>query len=598
VSAAFTSSAASPVTSPLLEVEQLVVTIFRHGRPVRNVVEDVSFDVAAGAMLALVGESGSGKTMIGRSILSLLPGAASVTNGDIRLSGRSLNGLTPAQLRKVRGGEVGMVFQEPMVSLNPALRIGVQMMETLQLHRSIGRSEARLKCLNMLARVGIRDAKGSFDAYPTQFSGGMLQRIMLASVLTTRPRLLIADEPTTALDAISRKQVMDLMLELTQEIGTAVLLISHDLGMVSQYANKVLMLRHGRIVEYGTPDAILLNPKHEYTRALVGALPSRPPRDSSMSETKSESLLQVDDLCIEYSSRPRLFRKRSAAHQAVSGVSMDIQRGETLAVVGESGSGKTTVGRALVRLLDTTAGRIVFDGEDCATFTPQRLAAFRRRTQMVFQDPYSSLDPHMRLGDIVAEGLRMQRLSRTDRIERAAKMLAEVSLPGDYIERFAHELSGGQRQRVCIARAIVGEPSFIVADEPVSALDVTVQHQVTSLLARLQAKYGFTILFISHDLGIVEQIANRVMVMYRGRVVELGSRDDIYDRPCHPYTHRLLAATPRMARRAQGGYELITPDLRPVEPPAGRFWFDAASTPAAQAQMVQVERGHWVCCTC
>jgi peptide/nickel transport system ATP-binding protein len=581
----------------LLEVERLVVTISRHGKPVRNVVEDVSFDVPAGAILALVGESGSGKTMIGRSILSLLPGAASVTGGDIRLSGLSLNGLTPAQLRQVRGGEVGMVFQEPMVSLNPALRIGVQMMEALQLHRGLGSRDARSKCLDMLARVGIRDAEGSFGAYPTQFSGGMLQRIMLASVLATRPRLLIADEPTTALDAISRKQVMDLMLELTREIGTAVLLISHDLGMVSQYANQVVMLRHGRIVECGTPEAILLNPRHEYTRALVGALPSRPTIEESTQVAPNGSLLQIHDLCIEYPQRKRFFGKRRAARRAVSGVSMDIQRGETLAVVGESGSGKTTVGRALVRLLGTTAGRIVFDGEDCANFTPERLAAFRRRTQMVFQDPYSSLDPHMRLGDIVAEGLRMQRLSRAERLARAAEMLAEVSLPGDYIKRFPHELSGGQRQRVCIARAIVGEPSFIVADEPVSALDVTVQHQVMSLLARLQAKYGFTILFISHDLGIVEQIANRVMVMYRGRVVELGSRDDIYDRPCHPYTHRLLAATPRMARRAEGGYELITADLRPVEPPAGSLWFDASSTPDAQARMVEVERGHWVCCS-
>jgi len=587
----------APSTCPLLEVERLVVTISRHGKPVCNVVKEVSFNVPAGAMLALVGESGSGKTMIGRSILNLLPGAASVSGGDIRLAGQSLIGLPPAQLRKVRGGEVGMVFQEPMVSLNPALRIGVQMREALQLHRGMRGKEARTSCLDMLARVGIRDPEGSFDAYPAQFSGGMLQRIMLASVLATRPRLLIADEPTTALDAISRKQVMDLMLELTREIGTAVLLISHDLGMVSQYANQVVMLRNGQIVECGTPDAILLNPKHEYTRTLVGALPARAPGGESCAAPANAPLLQIEDLCIEYRQRRRLFGKRPVARSAVSGVSMDIHRGETLAVVGESGSGKTTVGRALVRLLDTTAGRIVFDGEDCMRFTPERLAAFRRRTQMVFQDPYSSLDPRMRLGDIVAEGLRMQGLTSTERCRRAADMLTEVSLPGDYVRRFPHELSGGQRQRVCIARAIVGEPAFIVADEPVSALDVTVQHQVMTLLARLQAKYGFTILFISHDLGIVEQIANRVAVMFQGRVIELGSRDDIYDRPCHPYTHRLLAATPRMARREEGGYALITPELRAVDPPAGCAWFDPHATADAHARMVEVDRGHWVCCT-
>ena len=588
----------APDIAPLLDVERLVVTISRHGKAVHNVVEAVSFTVPAGGVLALVGESGSGKTMIGRSILSLLPAAASVTAGSIKLSGQSLIGLPPARLRKIRGGEVGMVFQEPMVSLNPALRIGVQMMEALQLHRGMDDKAARESCLEMLSRVGILDPRGSFAAYPIQFSGGMLQRIMLASVLAARPRLLIADEPTTALDAISRKQVMDLMVELTQEIGAAVLLISHDLGMVSQYAHQVVMLRNGRLIECGTPEAILLNPKHDYTRALVGALPSRVSNGVSPAVPAGNSLVQIHDLRIEYRQRRRLFSKPPAAHQAVSGVSMDIYRGETLAVVGESGSGKTTIGRALVRLLDTTAGRILFDGEDCASFNHERLAAFRRRTQMVFQDPYSSLDPRMRLGDIVAEGLRMQGgLSRAERRQRAADMLTEVSLPGDYLERFPHELSGGQRQRVCIARAIVGQPAFIVADEPVSALDVTVQHQVMTLLSRLQAKYGFTILFISHDLGIVEQIANRVMVMHRGRVMELGSRDDIYDRPCHPYTHRLLAATPRMARRAEGGYTLITADFRSVAPPGGCRWFDSSANTDAHARMVEIENGHWVCCT-
>jgi peptide/nickel transport system ATP-binding protein len=576
-----------PGTAPLLEVEQLVVAITSHGKHVRNVVDGVSFNVAAGQILALVGESGSGKTMIGRSILSLLPAAASVTGGDIRLTGRSLIRMTVPLLRKVRGGEVGMVFQEPMVSLNPSLRIGVQMMEALRLHRGMSDENAHSLCLDMLSRVGIRDPVASFDAYPARFSGGMLQRIMLASVLATRPRLLIADEPTTALDAISRKQVMDLMVEMTQESGTAVLLISHDLGMVSQYANQVLVMRCGQLIECGTPEAILLNPKHEYTRALVGALPTRAANGRSPVAPTQVPLVEIRDLTIGYHQR-RI--------PAVSGMSVNIHRGETLAVVGESGSGKTTVGRALVRLLEATDGQIIFDGRDCATLTSEGMAAFRRRTQMVFQDPYSSLDPRMRLGDIVAEGLRMQNLTRAERRQRAADMLAEVSLPGDYVRRFPHELSGGQRQRVCIARAIVGEPSFIVADEPVSALDVTVQHQVMMLLARLQAKYRFTILFISHDLGVVEQIADRVMVMYRGRLVELGSRDQIYDRPCHPYTQRLLAATPRMARREQGGYALITPELRPVEPPTGSVWFEPTADASGEVGLLEIERGHWVCC--
>lgn len=579
-----------PAVPAVLEVEGLVVSIARHGQPLRNVVEDVSLTLAAGSILALVGESGSGKTMIGRSILGVLPSSASVTSGAIRLSGRSLIGMPQAELRKIRGGEVGMVFQEPRASLNPTLRVGVQMMEALQLHRGMSVQQARACCLDLLARVGIRDPQARFDAYPTQFSGGMLQRIMLASVLATRPKLLIADEPTTALDAISRKQVMDLMVELTREIGTAILLISHDLGMVSQYAHQVLMLRSGRPVESGTPAAILLDPKHEYTQSLVNALPvRRPDEDTSLQSSGSEPLVRIEDLSVNYAQR--------SGQRAVAGVSMEIRHGETLAVVGESGSGKTTVARALVRLVEAAAGRIVFDGMDFASFTAQRLAQFRRRTQMVFQDPYSSLDPRMRLGELVAEGLRAQRLSRAQSLQRAADMLAEVGLPGDFIGRFPHELSGGQRQRVCIARAIVGEPAFIVADEPVSALDVTVQHQVMALLRRLQRKYGFTVLLISHDLGVVEEIANRVMVMYRGRIIELGSRNDIYDRPHHPYTQRLLCATPRMTRRPDGGYELITPQSRTMPPPEGQQWFEASEhVESVGVKMVEMEAGHWVCC--
>jgi len=585
---------ASPPT--LLEVERLTVSICRRGQPFHTVVEDVSLTLPSGEILALVGQSGSGKTMIGRAILGLLPGTAAVTSGAIRLGGTRLLGLPAAQLRRIRGGEVGMVFQEPRVSLNPTLRIGVQMMEALQLHRDMREKRARACCLDMLSRVGIRDPQTSFESYPAQFSGGMLQRIMLASVLATRPKLLIADEPTTALDAISRKQVMDLMVELTGEIGAAVLLISHDLGMVSQYANRVTVLRNGRVIECGTPDAILLNPRHEYTRALVGALPRRQSGNASPPQPSGDPLVRIHDLSIEYGPRRGFLSKPATRHRAVSAVSVEIHRGETLAIVGESGSGKTTIGRVLIRLLESTAGRIVFDGVDFRRFTRERWVEFRRRTQMVFQDPYSSLDPRMQLGEIVAEGLRNQRLSGEQKRGRAAEILAEVGLPADFIRRYPHELSGGQRQRVCIARAIVGEPSFIVADEPVSALDVTIQHQVMQLLVRLQAKYGFTVLLISHDLGVVEQVANRVMVMYRGHVVELGSRDDIYDRPCHPYTQRLLCATPRMAHREEGGYALITPELRPAEPPTGCRWFDPTSTPSAQPTLVEVGRGHWVCC--
>lgn len=580
--------------TPVLDVNGLTIALSRHGRVVRNLVENVSFTIPSKGILALVGESGSGKTMIGRSILGLLPDAASIAAGNVDLAGESLIGLPPERMRHIRGSRIGMVFQEPMVSLNPSLRIGFQMMEALRLHKRMSVSEARELCLDMLARVGIVDPQGSFDAYPAQFSGGMRQRIMLASVLAIRPTLLIADEPTTALDAVIRKQVMDLMVDLTQEMSTAVLLISHDLGMVSQYADQVVVMQHGQMIEAGSPDDILLNPQHDYTAALVGALPSRLPGDRS--ESAKEPLMEIRDLRIEYPRKRRLFRKSPPTRPAVDAVSFDICRGETLAVVGESGSGKTTIGRALIRLLEKTSGQVRFDGDDYDQFSAERLRWFRQSTQMVFQDPYGSLDPRMRLEELVAESLRLQRsLPTQQRLERARAMLTEVGLPGEFARRFAHELSGGQRQRVCIARAIVGEPKFIVADEPVSALDVTIQSQVLALLSRLQKKYSFTVMFISHDLGVVEQIADRVAVMFRGYLVEIGSRDDIYDRPHHPYTQKLLAATPRLYRRREGGYALMTPDLRTMQAPDNLEWFSPSDIPG-QMQMVEVRQGHWVAC--
>ncbi|WP_374595173.1 dipeptide ABC transporter ATP-binding protein [Sphingosinicella sp.] len=580
--------------TPVLDVNGLTIALSRHGRVVRKLVENVSFTIPSKGILALVGESGSGKTMIGRSILGLLPDAASIAAGNVDLAGESLIGLPPQRMRHIRGSRIGMVFQEPMVSLNPSLRIGFQMMEALRLHKRMSVSEARELCLDMLARVGIVDPQGSFDAYPAQFSGGMRQRIMLASVLAIRPTLLIADEPTTALDAVIRKQVMDLMVDLTQEMSTAVLLISHDLGMVSQYADQVVVMQHGQMIEAGSPDDILLNPQHDYTAALVGALPSRLPDDNSKSA--KAPLIEIRDLRIEYPRKRRLFRKSPPTRPAVDAVSFDICRGETLAVVGESGSGKTTIGRALIRLLEKTSGQVRFDGDDYDQFSAERLRWFRQSTQMVFQDPYGSLDPRMRLEELVAESLRLQRsLPTQQRLERARAMLTEVGLPGEFARRFAHELSGGQRQRVCIARAIVGEPKFIVADEPVSALDVTIQSQVLALLSRLQKKYSFTVMFISHDLGVVEQIADRVAVMFRGYLVEIGSRDDIYDRPHHPYTQKLLAATPRLYRRDEGGYALMTPDLRKMRTPDNLDWFSPSDMPH-QMRMMEVGQGHWVAC--
>jgi peptide/nickel transport system ATP-binding protein len=585
------------VSAPVLAVEGLCIAAPADGGW-KRVVDDVSLTVAPGEIVALVGESGSGKTMIGRAALRLLPPGLRIETGALHVDGQDVTTLDEAQMRPLRGAAVGMVFQEPMVSLNPALSIGFQVTEALRLHQGLKAEAAKARALEMFRKVRIADPEASFRAYPHQFSGGMRQRIMIASVLAMRPKLLIADEPTTALDAIIRKEVMDLMVGLARESGTAVLLISHDLGMVAQYADRVVVLQRGRLIETGGAQEILLRPRDPYTQALLGALPLRgetpPPK-------AREPLLEIDGVCVDFRGKPSAIWRRPPVKRAVDAASLTVFRGETLALVGESGSGKTTLGRAVVRLVKESEGRIRFDGRDLAGLKGRGLVDYRRRIQMVFQDPFSSLDPRMSLGDLVDEGLRHTGAGSLERRERARAMLAEVGLPGDYVDRFPHELSGGQRQRVCIARAVVAQPELIVADEPVSALDVTIQHQVLELMSRLQATYRFTYLFVSHDLGVVEQVADRVAVMFHGRLLEVGPRDAIFDAPRHPYTRRLLEATPRLQRRPGGGYELapFTGDL--CDPPAGLECFNHGSIPGAPlsvgaAEMVEVAPGHLVCC--
>jgi peptide/nickel transport system ATP-binding protein len=578
------------VSAPTLSVAGLAVAVRTPEGAARRVVDDVSFDIAPGKMVALVGESGSGKTMIGRSLLKLLPPVARIEAGRILFKGTDLAAASPAQMRRVRGREIGMVFQEPMVSLNPALTVGFQMMEALRLHHRVTAADARRQAIEMLERVKIVDPHGCFRAYPHQYSGGMRQRIMLASVLVMRPALLIADEPTTALDAIIQKEVMDIMSELTRDIGTSVLLVSHDLGMVASYADEVVMLRHGKVVEKGATHEILLAPRHEYTRMLLESLPARDARGARR-EATGETLAEIDRVSVEFKKKPRFFWQRPERFRAVDGASLTLRKGETLALVGESGCGKTTIGRALVRLVEESGGRIRFEGREVTAFDARSLAAYRLQTQMVFQDPFSSLDPRMTLAAIVAEGLRtVPGLSRAERDVRARAMLAEVGLPGDYGDRHPHELSGGQRQRVSIARAIVATPKLLVADEPVSALDVTVQKQILTLFTALQAKFGFSYLFISHDLGVVEQIADRVVVMYRGHIVEQGTRDQVYDSPRHPYTLRLLAATPRISRTGESGYRLVRHDAVQAAAPEGFEYFAGGGAPV----MHEVAPGHVV----
>lgn len=521
---------------PLLSVRDLRV----QGPLERPLLQDVSFDVQAGQVLALVGESGSGKTMAGRAILRLLPSQVRQSGGAILFQGHDVARLAGEQMRRLRGGAIGMVFQEPMVSLNPAMRIGEQLCEGLLLHENIGVREARERALEMLRRVRIADPEACLAAHPHQFSGGMRQRIMLASVMLLKPKLLIADEPTTALDSLSQREVMEIMAQLTRTEGTAVLLITHDLGLVARYASEVVVLEKGRCVERGAVREVLTAPREAYTRSLIEALPRRGDRAPAAGE--GEPLIEAKALSVSFPGAGGGWFSRAPARRAVNEVSLAIRPGEVVAVVGGSGSGKTTLGRAMIGLLPTAGGEVLYRGTPIGHARAAERRAFRLDCQLVFQDPYSSLDPRQRVGDIVGEPLlHVPALSAAGRLAKVEAMLQEVGLSG-YGERYPHALSGGQRQRVAIARALIREPAFVVADEPVSALDMTIQKQVLQLLKRMQAQRGFACLFISHNLAVVSEIADRIVVMEAGRIVEEGSVSDIFDRPRERYTRELLAA--------------------------------------------------------
>jgi peptide/nickel transport system ATP-binding protein len=527
-------------SDPLLAVTDLRVA----ARTGTIAVDRVSFAVGRGEILALVGESGSGKTATARAIVNLLPAGLAIRHGAIRFQGEDLVRAPLDRLRRLRGAAIGMVFQEPMVSLNPTLTLGRQMAEGLALHTTMSGAEIRRACLAMLDRVGIADAPARLAAYPHEFSGGMRQRIMLASVMLLRPKLLIADEPTTALDTLTQAEILDLMVGLTRDHATAVLLITHNLGLVARYADRAIVMRAGRIVEQGAAKALLTDPQETYTRELIAAMPRRGPARPSQGQARP--LLQAEGLTVDYGVRRRLF-SRSRAVRAVDHVDLIISTGEVVALVGGSGSGKTTLGRAMLRLVDAAAGHVLFCGEDVTRRRGSALLKFRLACQIVYQDPYSSLDPRMRVAEIVAEPLRLASdVAPSARAQRVQAMLEDVGL-GELSARFPHELSGGQRQRVAIARALVRRPDFVLADEPVSALDMTVQKQILGLLQRLQRERGFACLFVSHDLSVVEEIADRVIVMRDGSIVEQGTRDEIFDRPRHAYTKALLAAAPRLA---------------------------------------------------
>ncbi|MEO0635184.1 MAG: ABC transporter ATP-binding protein [Pseudomonadota bacterium] len=529
----------NPSSGQLLSVEDLSVAFTQDGKQ-SLAVDRISFQIAPGETLALVGESGSGKSVSANSILKLLPyPAASHPSGRIVYRGEDLMAASDAKLRQVRGDGISMIFQEPMTSLNPLHTIEKQVGETLKIHRGLSDSAARKETLKLLEEVGIREAESRLGAYPHQLSGGQRQRVMIAMALANEPDLLIADEPTTALDVTIQAQILELLKRLQRDHGMAMLFITHDLGIVRRMADRVCVMTGGQIVEEGPTERIFTAPQHSYTQHLLAA---EPKGRAHAVLPDAEEVLQGDDIKVWFPIRQGLLRRTVDHVKAVDGVSLSVRRGETLGVVGESGSGKTTLALALTRMIGSQ-GKIVFLGKPISDMSFKQMRRLRPDLQIVFQDPYGSLSPRMSVAEIIAEGLRLhQRLSTAELDERVVKALQEVGLDPEARHRYPHEFSGGQRQRIAIARAMILEPDFVMLDEPTSALDMSVQAQVVDLLRDLQQRHNLAYLFISHDLKVVRALANRVMVMQKGKIVEEGTTEQIFDRPQTDYTHALMAA--------------------------------------------------------
>jgi peptide/nickel transport system ATP-binding protein len=676
------SSRSSGRGTPLLSVEDLHVH-FVTSRGVVRAVEGVNWEVHPGEMVALVGESGCGKSVSALTVMRLLAKPAGrVVRGRIMFEGRDLLSLDEESMRALRGRDISMIFQEPMTSLNPVLSIGLQLMEPLIIHKGMDQAQARARAVELLEMVGIPDPQRRLDQYPHQFSGGMRQRVMIAIGLACNPRLIIADEPTTALDVTIQAQILQLMQTLSRDLGIAMVVITHNLGIVARYADRVNVMYAARMAEQGSAAALFAKPLHPYTVGLLRSVPrlDRPrgarlatidglppnlmapppgcrfaarcaarqaacetilpeietiepdhgsaclraaelatlgpqaiglPADAQAATTvqkdfAGEPLLAVEGIKTWFEVGRGIGKRGRAVVRAVDDVSFSLHAGETLGLVGESGCGKTTVGRTLLRLEREVAGRIVYDGMDITRANAAQMQQYRRAVQVIFQDPYSSLNPRMTIGDIIAEPALVHRLvpDRATAKRRVAELLEKVGLYDYMAERYPYELSGGQRQRVGIARALAMEPRFIVCDEPVSALDVSIQAQVINLLEDLQKSLGLTYLFIAHDLAVVRHISDRVIVMYLGRVMEIADRDSLYDDPLHPYTEALLAAVPipdplleRERARAVLGGEVPSP----LAPPRGCVFHTRCplATPECQAsvpELREIKPGHYAAC--
>ena len=587
-----------------MQVEDLTVA-FRHEDRWREVVRNVSLTINAGETLAIVGESGSGKSVTSMAIMRLLNMRHARVTGKVLLNGVDLLSLSEKAMRDIRGNAVAMIFQEPMTSLNPSFTIGNQIAEALINHRNISKRAAREETIHLLDKVRIPNAARRFDDYPHHFSGGMRQRVMIAMALALRPKLLIADEPTTALDVTIQGQILDLIKTLQEEEGTAVLFITHDMGVVAEVADRTLVMYQGDVMETGSTVDIFSSPAADYTRTLIATVPqlgamrgiAGPQKFALKGEVSapqparpgtSQPLLSVKNLSTRFSIHEGLFSRKTGSVHAVENISFDLMPGETLSLVGESGCGKSTTGRSLTRLVKADAGEVAFDGYDVLNLSHQELRQLRCAMQMIFQDPFASLNPRMSVLEALTEPFLQHQLgSKQAAQQKAAELMERVGLSAAMMKRYPHEFSGGQRQRICIARALMLDPKMIIADESVSALDVTVKAQIINLLLDLQSSLGLSYLFISHDMAVVERISHRVAVMLLGEIVEIGPRAAIFENPQHDYTRKLLSSVPlpdpsrRHLKRHLDVSELKSP-VRPL-----------GFVPAARRYR-EVSAGHWV----